>query len=75
MLIVRATASYAWAFGLAVAYACTDELHQTFVRGRHGTPVDVAIDAAGALIGLAVWRTKLEPWSTEKSRTASSRRS
>ena len=36
------------AFGLAVAYACTDELHQTFVEGRHGTPVDVGIDAVGA---------------------------
>jgi hypothetical protein len=45
------------------------------VRGRHGSPLDVAIDAAGALIGLAVWRTKLEPWSTEKSRIASSKRS
>ncbi len=75
ILLVRATASYAWAFPLAVGYAASDEFHQTFVRGRHGTPIDVAIDAVGALIGLAVWRTKLEPWSTEKSRTASSKRS
>ena len=36
------------AFALAVAYACTDELHQTAVEGRHGTPVDVGIDTAGA---------------------------
>jgi VanZ family protein len=56
LLLLRATGSYAWAFGLAVGYACTDELHQTFVRGRHGSPVDVGIDAVGALIGLAVWR-------------------
>jgi VanZ family protein len=75
MLLMRATASYLWAFPLAVAYAVTDEFHQTFVRGRHGSPVDVAIDAVGALIGLAVWRTKLEAWSTEKSPTASSKRS
>ena len=54
-LLVRATASYAWAFGLAVAYSATDEFHQTFVRGRHGSPVDVGIDAVGALIGLGVW--------------------
>jgi VanZ family protein len=29
-------------------YAVTDELHQSFVDGRHGTPVDWAIDTAGA---------------------------
>ncbi|MEA2422214.1 MAG: hypothetical protein QOF55_1313 [Thermoleophilaceae bacterium] len=36
------------AFALAVAYASTDEFHQTFIHGRHGTPVDVGIDAIGA---------------------------
>ena len=56
VLLRRATGSTAWAFGLAVAYAATDELHQTFVPGRHGTPVDVGIDAIGALIGLAAVR-------------------
>src|SRR4051794_34206593 len=40
------------AFTFALAYSVTDEFHQHFVRGRHGTPVDVAIDSAGA--GLAV---------------------
>jgi VanZ family protein len=29
-------------------YAATDELHQSFVDGRHGTSVDWAIDTAGA---------------------------
>jgi hypothetical protein len=33
---------------IASAYAVTDELHQTFVEGRHGTPVDWLIDTAGA---------------------------
>lgn len=37
------------AVGISVAYAATDEAHQSGVDGRHGTPVDVAIDAAGAL--------------------------
>jgi VanZ family protein len=55
-LLVRATGSYAWAFGLAVAYATTDEFHQTFVHGRHGSPIDVGIDAVGALVGLDAWR-------------------
>ncbi|MEA2479240.1 MAG: hypothetical protein QOJ07_1162 [Thermoleophilaceae bacterium] len=42
----------AWA--IAVAYASTDEFHQTFVRGRHGSPVDVLIDATGAAIAAAL---------------------
>jgi len=36
---------------IAVGYACTDELHQTTVRGRHGAPIDVGIDAVGVLMG------------------------
>lgn len=35
-------------FGLAVAYAISDEYHQTFVAGRNGRLSDVAVDAAGA---------------------------
>src|SRR5262245_18546381 len=31
---------------IAIAYAATDELHQTFVETRVGTPRDVLIDAA-----------------------------
>ena len=47
----------AMAFAIAVAYACTDELHQTFVQGRHGSPVDVVIDASGAALAtLAIRR-------------------
>jgi hypothetical protein len=36
---------------ITLAYAASDELHQSFVDGRVGSPVDVAIDAAG--VGLA----------------------
>jgi VanZ family protein len=36
------------AFIVSSLYAATDELHQSFVDGRHGTPVDWAIDSAGA---------------------------
>ena len=39
----------AWLF--ATLYACTDELHQTFVDGRGPALLDVAIDSAGALTG------------------------
>ena len=56
-LLVRATGR-AWpAFGLGVLYAASDEIHQTFVSGRHGSPVDVAIDAVGVAIGIALWQS------------------
>lgn len=43
--------------GIAIAYAATDEFHQTFVPGRSGSPVDVAIDTAGAgLAAFLLWR-------------------
>ena len=65
-LLLRATGSYVWAFAFAVSYAATDEFHQTFVRGRHGSPIDVGIDAVGALIGLTLLRSRLNRWSTER---------
>ena len=42
------------AAAVTLAYAITDEFHQSFVDGRHGTPVDVLIDAAGIAIAIAV---------------------
>ena len=42
------------AAAITLAYAITDEFHQSFVEGRHGTPVDVLIDAAGIAIAIAV---------------------
>ncbi len=39
---------------LATLYAISDEFHQTFVTGRSGSPIDVAIDLAGILIALAL---------------------
>ncbi len=36
------------ALAVTVAYAISDEWHQSFVEGRHGSPVDVLIDTAGA---------------------------
>ena len=59
-LLYRATRRPAAALLLASVYAVTDEIHQTFVAGRHGSPVDWLIDTAGAAIGVAiavrVWR-------------------
>jgi VanZ family protein len=41
-----------WSWLLTAAYAGSDELHQSFTAGRHPSPVDVGIDAVGALIAL-----------------------
>lgn len=41
---------------IAIAYAATDEVHQTFVDGRHGTPIDVLIDTTGVAIALVITR-------------------
>jgi VanZ family protein len=42
------------AAAVALAYAVSDETHQSFVEGRHGTPVDVAIDSVG-IAAAGVW--------------------
>lgn len=39
---------------LSFAYAVSDEIHQTFIEGRHGSPVDVAIDSVG-IAAMTVW--------------------
>src|SRR4051794_33995103 len=51
------------AIAIALAYAATDELHQAFVTGRHGSPWDWAIDAAGVGIAgaLVVWNASRRP--------------
>lgn len=39
---------------ITLAYAATDEFHQTFVHGRNGSPVDWGIDAAGVALAWAL---------------------
>jgi VanZ like family len=67
------------AFVVASAYAVTDEVHQAFVEGRSGTPVDWAIDTAGAAL-VAWWLRsggrgwprpgrRLRLWSRRRART------
>lgn len=42
---------------VALVYAASDEYHQSFVEGRHGTPVDVLIDGVGiALVSYVLWQ-------------------
>jgi VanZ family protein len=53
------------AAAISLAYACTDEYHQTFVDDRHGIAVDVGIDAVGiALAALAINAGMLRPRSS-----------
>jgi VanZ family protein len=37
------------------AYAVTDEVHQAFVSGRHGSPVDWLIDTVGVTAGVLLF--------------------
>ena len=46
------------AAAICVAYAVSDEVHQTFIEGRHGSPVDVAIDTAGVAVSVALIRRR-----------------
>jgi VanZ family protein len=49
------------AIGISLAYACTDEFHQTLVHGRDGTPRDIVIDAIGMTIAALLitrWRPR-----------------
>ena len=64
VLLWRALTFYAvrraivWSLMLTVAYAATDEFHQSFTSGRHPSPVDVGIDSVGALLfllALTLW--------------------
>jgi len=55
------------ACAIALAYAATDELHQAFVDGRDGSPVDWAIDAAGVGIAVALWARRTRRYSQPRS--------
>jgi VanZ family protein len=55
-LLMRATGRATLAIVLATTYAVSDEIHQTFVAGRAGRPVDVAIDAVGIVLGVLLWQ-------------------
>jgi VanZ family protein len=54
LLLLRAVGRELPALLIGVAYAITDEVHQHFVQGRHASPVDVAIDSAGILLGIVL---------------------
>jgi VanZ family protein len=55
-LLLRATGRIGLTLALGIAYAVSDEIHQTFVPGRAGAPLDVALDAVGVACGVALWQ-------------------
>jgi VanZ family protein len=59
----RALGSTIPAAAVTLAYAATDEWHQSFVTGRNGTPVDWLIDAAGVAIAIALHARYSQPRS------------
>ena len=54
-LLYRALRREPLAILLGSAYAVTDEVHQAFVSGRHGSPVDWLIDTAGVVAGVLLY--------------------
>lgn len=50
---IKGLRAYAFSLAICLLYASSDEYHQTFVYGRSGSPLDVAVDAVGMAAGLA----------------------
>ena len=55
-LLMRAVRQELPALALGISYAVSDEIHQRFVPGRVGSPLDVVIDSAGVAVGVLLWR-------------------
>jgi VanZ family protein len=55
-LLARAVGRTGIAVLIGTLYAVSDELHQSFVPGRMGSPLDVAIDAVGVAVGVFAWQ-------------------
>jgi VanZ family protein len=55
-LLLRALRDERAGLAAGIAYAVSDELHQHFVPGRVGSPLDVVIDSVGVAVGVLLWR-------------------
>ena len=64
LLLYRALGRELPAFLIGFAYAVSDEIHQAFVTGRHSSPFDVAMDAAGLALGLLLVHAARWRWAS-----------
>ncbi len=46
--------AYLYSFVISILYAFTDEFHQLFISGRHGSLIDVCIDGIGVILMLCM---------------------
>ena len=49
------------AAAISFLYALSDELHQSFVDGRHADPLDVLVDSCGIAVALLLSRARGRP--------------
>ena len=54
-LLTRAVKREPLAFLLGSLYAVTDEVHQSFVSGREGSPLDWLVDTIGVALGVLLY--------------------
>jgi VanZ family protein len=54
-----------YSLALSLAYAVSDEFHQTFVSGRTGRLFDIGVDASGAVFG-SLMIASLKPFLPKK---------
>ena len=55
-LLLRALGRESAAIAVGIAYAASDELHQHFVPGRQGSPLDVLLDSVGVAAGVVAFK-------------------
>ena len=56
--VARPSRALAAAAAISFTYAVSDEVHQTFVEGRSGSALDVAIDSVGIALAAATLRRR-----------------
>ena len=54
VLLLRALDARLAAFAAGIAYAITDEIHQSFVPGRVASGIDLLVDAVGLAVGIVL---------------------
>jgi hypothetical protein len=58
------------AMAISLAYAISDEYHQTYVDTRHGSPIDVGVDAIGIAIAALAINLKVQAAKTKQFKDA-----